>query len=308
MKRICFSALLCAAVSAFMLSAVGTTAVRELAVDDVTSARDAAMGGASESIIDDPNAIYINPALMPMIMRSGISFSADYTAFGGYRGTAALTVRDAENAWAFGLGAKGDYTVGVGQYSDTDVHTGNFNYGSFTGIAGAAFDLNDNYIGASVKYYHTLLDATESAWGVALNAAFSRSLFIKSLQLAVVLRNLGVYYHNTLFDLDSRIIVGLGFKSEGKFAVGLTFSYALPSSDVDFALGGEYKVVSFNGKPASNEDPISQGVFIRAGLNKTAPSIGAGIAFWHVRIDYALYTDSYSLTGLNHTVGVDVLF
>ncbi|MEK6796659.1 MAG: hypothetical protein AABZ39_17920 [Spirochaetota bacterium] len=298
-------------ITASALFPVGGSMIRERSVDGVSSVRDLGMGGASVTLADDASAIFSNPGLMPYISRTCFTFTVDpgpIEANGDYRGLGAFVLRDSDMEWAIGVGAKGDMTLDVPRYNDSDVALAPYNYGDFTASIGGAFSAYETYIGIVAKGYYTMIDAGETYWGAALDVGIARSIFLKGLLLGVAVKNLGVYYNNAFFSLDTKITAGIGFRSEGRFAIGLNLTYALPSTDIDFAIGGEYRVYSFDAKTtATNEEYLARGVYVRVGMNRTSPSIGLGIYIWQVRLDYALFTDSYTSIGLNHSFGLSFL-
>lgn len=298
-------------IAAASLFPVGQNVLRERSADYVSSVRDLGMGGASVTLADDASSIFSNPGLMPYISRTCFTFTIDpgpIEANGDYRGLAAFVLRDSDMEWAIGAGVKGTMTTDVPRYDASDAALGAFNYGDFTASIGGTFSAYETYIGIVAKGYYTMIDAGESYWGAALDVGIMRSVFLKGLLIGVAVKNLLPYYNNALFSLDTKITAGVGFRSEGRFAIGLSLTYALPSTDMDFSIGGEYRVYSFDAKTTStNEEYLARGVFVRVGMNRTSPSVGLGIYIWQLRLDYALFTDSYTSLGLNHSFGMSIL-
>lgn len=314
--------------SVMLLHPFGITAERQFPSSEVTTARDIAMGKASLSACYDVSALFVNPAMMSEMAKSGFSSTFAYNDFynnnGTYEGSVGFAMRvpfvdklGRQKYLAFGLGGKthiDEYTT----YSAANAVTGTDTYADIMGVLAFSMNLGGSALGVALKPFGSVLDG-EYTFGGVLDAAFTGTIILDGLRYAVVAKNLGGYYDagdvaSSVFNLDTEIYVSIGYVDiGGLFNVSLAFDYSLPANKTGFSIGGEFLVMRFsqqtNGAfPQGFLDGVQvpDGIRVRAGFNRSSPALGLGVYFGAFRLDYALSTDNFTFSGINHTVSVEV--
>ncbi len=271
MKRLFLSILLFAACSSGVQAQEATL--------PSTDAKSMGMGGLAMTVLNASHAIYHNPAMGAFSLMP-LQISSSYYKQGGYDSYA----------------VSGAVRFGQGNFS----HIGWRQYLRESGNNDKALDLGYSRrigrrwaVGATTRYTRlTRPDETANALAVDLSAAWVCPLegvgMFSTLRVGAKLANIGGYFKHTNYELPVNCTAGVAldtFLSDAhEITVGTDFGYYFNPSPVrgfQASIGAEYNLMQF--------------VQLRAGYHygerrayyPCYTSVGAGVRFLHLRLDFA---------------------
>lgn len=313
---------------------------RVLPSSTVMSARDRAMGGASLLSVSSATSVFENPSRMPLSLTSGFSITYSYDAlsesFNKQRGAFSFLYKGEREGkpFAIGIGVKTDIDYGIEYYDTDNNYLGSVLYADTLSFINTGFEIGKNqFVGFGIRFTASSLDS-DGAFGGGLDFAYSGSLFLDDLKVGVLIENFGGLYSadNTtdiFFNLDTIINAALGYNdSKERFSAAMKLAYALPSSSLRFSIGAEVRLIKFRQylrEKDFDEDeysdaifdeefavkvkpPLPGGLYIRAGLENTTPSLGIALNLYFVRISYTVDASKFSEKAVNHSIGIETLF
>ena len=226
---------------------VGTTGFNFLRVS--YSARAAGMGNAFTGQADDLNAVFFNPAGLPLLNTKSIATSY-INYFEGFQGGSVVFVVPRQDRFAYGIFAQylgnqnitrtlvddqGEYLGTAGTFGANDI---------IVGFAGGIYVHEMLNIGASIRFIYESIDEY-SASAAVVDAGVYHQTVNDNLRVGVTLRNVGkqiTYYTSSKYEekMPTQITVGFNYDLHERLDANLDISKPL---DQDFSgkIGLEYK-------------------------------------------------------------------
>lgn len=279
-----------AAAGGFSSSARGTTAAEFLNLG--AGARAAAMGGAYCAAVDDPSAVYWNPAAMTRVARRSATLmhalliNSSAYEYGSY-------VQNEGPLGAFGFGAQ-YYTPGkIVQTNEAGTPLGNVLPYDLALSWAYAHEYRGFSFGGAVKLIDSKIINSASA-GALDFGVLSPKLLGERLRLAFTAANLG---GDTIAFDQAGAKLPLALRAGGAYellsSLLVSADAVFPESDHPYgAIGAEYKIAGPDGRGVSDDWSF----FGRAGFNTqtigsvdgfTGVSIGFGVFARRAGVDYA---------------------
>lgn len=292
---------------------------RNLPILSLYSARTQAFGGGNYACINDAYGVFYNPSMLANILYGGISTSYSYNQYGNSEILASYVRKEEE--LSLGVGLKTILSE-VKTYSDDYITTKTSDdslYYEASLTFALAYKLNDSsMIGVNAELIYT----ENEHLGMAFDASYTTSILLPAIRVAVGFEDLG-FYDATFANFDTKLVAAAGYHPEnGSFSIGATFKYAVPSLTPSFGVGAEVMILKFNGSgyimnfsddpedildnPPSK--PIPNGLKLRAGLSDKDVSVGLGLNFFMMVLDYTVTFDNYALDNIAHTVSLNAFF
>lgn len=264
-------------------------------------ARTAAMGNAFTAIADDANAVLFNPAGIPAIRTSMLSFT-HYASFADTN-YEYLSFVYPYKPWGIGGSLLYDYTMNFPEIDPTGRETGQVNnYDLLASIAAGYTIVPGLSAGAAIKYFKsTLLNYTRDGFAFGLGALW-KFKDDPDIYIGCTLQNLGAptAYESVTDDLPALLTVGLGLKHKFSDIINIT-----ADADMGRMLLNKY----FPDIGAGAELGFYNMVFISAGFGIKQEgdtiSLGAGIrALESLKIWYAF--QPFENLGATHRLSLDI--
>lgn len=280
-----------AAAGSFSSSARGTTAAEFLNLG--AGARAAAMGGAYCAVVDEPSAVYWNPAAMTRVARRAatlmhaVMLNSSAYEYGSY-------VQNEGRLGAVGFGVQ-YYTPGrIVQTNEAGTPLSNVLPYDLALSWGYAREYRGFSFGGSVKIIDSKIVNSASAGAVDLGV-LSPKLLDERLRLAFTATNLGgdvIAFDQAGAQLPLALRAGGAYELLPSLVVSADAVF--PKSDQPYgAVGAEYKIAGPNDRLGSSDGWSFLG---RAGFNSqtigsvdgfTGVSMGFGVLIRRASIDYA---------------------
>ncbi len=291
------------------------TTTYEFLRNDV-SARAAAMGGSFVSVLNDPSAVFYNPAALATVKESQASFGYARHLEGINSGFASYN----QNVEGVGMMHAGVqyYTYGtMDRYDNNGTYLGTFGASDLAFSVSMARELDDNlYCGVTAKFIHSSI-ADYSSTGAAGDIGVVYVLPGNNpVTLGASATNVGTQlstYDGTKEPLPLDVTIGATIKPQHlPFLLSFTFHKL---TDKQEAFGDHFKQFSFGG-----ELQLGKAVQFRAGYSNerrrelkigtsagmAGLSFGGGIALEKLRFDYA-YSSLGDIGSLSRiTVGINL--
>lgn len=248
-------------------------------------ARAMGMGGAYVAEVNDPTAVYWNPAGLGNLGRPQITFMHNEWIQDFRQDFAAIAVpafRDGKGGAAVGLATF--YSDELERRSDTGVLTGHFGFNDILATGSVAYPLSPGLVGGlSAKFVREMIDQ-EDATAVAFDAGLRFEVPRTRLAFAGAVQNVGT---DAKFEAES---FGLPWTAR----LGAACGFALPGVESDARLTGEFR-------KSGGEDSRFQlgGEFLyrstaalragyKLGYDEETASFGLGLKRDRFSFDYAL--------------------
>jgi len=280
------------------------------------SARSAALAGAFETYIDDPNIIFYNPAGLSTMTMKRIS-----ACFGKYLldinfGSASFAIKYKDIGW-FGLGVK-YFDYGSFDYTDENLITS----GEFTakdlmlslGYSNFVYDVV-NY-GINIKYIHSAIGEFGSN-AYAFDLGLMYLIPAEQIQLGISANNLGSQissYAGTKEKLPLDVRIGISKKLEHlplRLSASLRNLNQNPEKFIQrfkaFSLGGEFNFGENIFVRIGYDNQKRQDMKLGTSLGIAGFSAGFGVKFLgRYQFDYAL--NSFGKVGSMHRFNLGFSF
>lgn len=288
MKRPIFACIIIALLPQLVLAADGGAFLR-IGV----GARALGMGGAFVALVDDPTAIYWNPAGL-VFLEAGELSSMYTNQFG-------LGAHFSFLAYGQPVGKHGAWAAGLINLTLGDIPlTGLDERGrpvviGYTGTTETALliayaqMLFRTPLGATVKVIHQSLVGT-SGWGLGLDIG-SNFAFLSNVSLGMVLRTGFVDWatgERSMF--PAQVVFGMAYRPFPQLAL---------AADVGLRTGQRLEL------HAGIEYFIIPQLALRLGLDRTSPTLGLGVRVARLKLDYAI---ALHALGLSHRLSFGMRF
>jgi hypothetical protein len=277
------------------------------------SARSAAMGGATLTVIDDPTMLHYNPALINTIISQQVSFCF----FKHLLDINSGTLFYGNNFEGIGkLGAGVNYT-NYGSFKRIDkngVIQGDFGANDLAFTIGYGTYLNDEIsVGLSSKLIFSNID-NYSTSAIALDGGLFYQDTLRRLQVGVSILNLGTQLskiNDKSEDLPIDLRVGVSHQLKGlPLFVALNFTRLLDNNDEFFNrfsyfnIGGEFKISNPIRLRFGYNNKVRSDVSFGESKELAGFSGGFGLIIQEYRIDYGF--NSFSRLGSLHRISINV--
>jgi hypothetical protein len=264
-------------------------------------ARTAAMGNAFTGIADDSNAVLFNPAGIPSIRNSIISF----THFASFADTnyEYMSFVYPYKPWGLGGSLLFDYTMNFPEIDASGSETGQVNNYDMLATLAVGYEIVPGFsAGAAVKYFKsTLLNYTRDGFAFSLGALWKLTES-PDLYIGFTIQNIGgqTAYESVTDELPANLTVGLGLKHKINDIMKIT-----AAADIGRVIVNKY----FPDIGAGAEVGFYDIVFMSAGfgLKQEGDTVSFGIgirAMDSLRISYAF--QPYENLGATHRLSLDV--
>ncbi len=279
------------------------------------SARAAGLGGSFVSIVNDPNGIFVNPAIIGTLEARQISFGFFKNLVDINAGTASY----GQNIEDFGWVGGGIQYVNYGSFAQTD-ELGN-RLGTFT-ANDLAITLNYSNLmyenltyGINAKFiYSSIAEYTSTA--VGFDIGFLYNIPDKLFTLGVSATNIGRQtksYISTNESLPFDISIGISKKLEHlPLLLNINFhqlNYA-ENSFIDrfkcFSLGGEFSLSSVVKLRVGYNNQRRLDLKLGTSAGMAGFSLGGGILVKGYMVDYAY--NSFGAVGATHRISISTSF
>ncbi len=279
------------------------------------SARAAALGGSSMCIPDDPNGIFINPAIVGTIESRQVSFGffkniADINA-----GNASYGQRIENFGW---IGAGVQY-VNYGSFTRTDEidnRLGTFSANDLAVLLNYSDEMYENlFYGVNAKFITSGIAEYRSS-AVAFDLGLYYTAPEKLISFGVSAVNMGTQldpYYDTRERLPFSVSAGVAKQLEHlPLLINLSF-HDLNSSEGNFfgrfrafSVGGEFTLSQYAKLRIGYNNQRRQDLQLGTSSGLAGFSLGGGILIRGYVVDYAF--NSYGAIGATHRVSISTSF
>ncbi len=291
---------------------------RELSIQSVGNARSSGLAGISFAAANDSYALFENASMLSLINYGGIVSSYSYSHYGSHE--MLLGYAYIADKFSIGVGIKGlinEVSTYSSDYLTTSQSGQQIYYQTSLTVAGS-YKINANSaIGLSLEGVYT----ETSDYGIFASLTYATSVFLPSLRLSAGIEDFG-FYQDKFLSTDTKLALGVSMMPEDEFfTAGFVVRYALPSMTFSFGIGGEIMILRFNSEPVMDIDDYPEefldaapakskpnGVKLRLGFTDKDFSVGTGISFYMIKLDYAFTLDYDMINNMKHTISISALF
>jgi hypothetical protein len=279
------------------------------------SARAAALAGSFVTVVNDPNALFYNPASVGTLEQSSgsvgffkhlLDINSGYVSYG----------QDFEGIGHF---AAGILYTNYGSFAETDESDntlGKFNASDIAASVGYSNTLDDNlYYGVAFKFIHSSIADARST-GVATDVGILYRVPDTKLNLGASVRNLGTQissYASTREDLPLDVSVGASIVPRGlPLLLNINFHRLNESTDKladrfrSFTVGGEFTLSKVLQLRFGYNNQQRKDLQIESTSGLAGFSAGVGILISGYHVDYAL--SSLGKIGSLHRISLGTNF